>query len=57
MLKKLLVFAITSGLAAKLYKRYTEKQADSRPAGAAGGEAVARKRTAQKRGEGPVHGG
>jgi len=27
MLKKLLVFAITSGLAAKLYKRYAEKQA------------------------------
>jgi Tfp pilus assembly major pilin PilA len=30
MLKKLLVFAITSGLAAKLYKSYTEKQAASR---------------------------
>jgi hypothetical protein len=26
MLKKLIVFAITSGLAAKLYKRYVEKQ-------------------------------
>ncbi len=26
MLKKLIVFAITSGLAAKLYKRYAEKQ-------------------------------
>jgi membrane protein implicated in regulation of membrane protease activity len=26
MLKKLLMFAITSGLAAKLYKRYVEKQ-------------------------------
>ena len=50
MLKKLLVFAITSGLAAKLYKSYTEKQAASRPTGAAGGKPVARKRTAQKQG-------
>lgn len=50
MLKKLLVFAITSGLAAKLYKSYTEKQAASRPTGAAGGKPVARKRTAQKKG-------
>jgi hypothetical protein len=44
----LLVLAVASGLAAKLYQRYTEKQADSRSAGAAGGKPVARKRTAQK---------
>jgi Tfp pilus assembly major pilin PilA len=48
MLKKLLVFAITSGLAAKLYQRYTEKQAASRPTAAPGSKPVARKRTAQK---------
>jgi len=48
MLKKLLVFAITSGLAAKLYKRYTEKQAEARTPGAAGGQPVARKSTAPK---------
>jgi hypothetical protein len=48
MLKKLLVLAITSGVAAKLYKHYSEKHADSRPTGAAGDKPVARKRTAQK---------
>lgn len=51
MLKKLLVFAITSGVAAKLYQRYSEKHADSRPTaatGTAGGKPVARKRAAQK---------
>ena len=50
MLKKLLVFAITSGLAAKLYKRYAEKQAQagSRSTAAAGSKPVARKRPAQK---------
>jgi hypothetical protein len=48
MLKKLLVFAITSGLAAKLYKRYAEKHADSRTPGTAGGKPVARRSAAQK---------
>lgn len=50
MLKKLLVFAITSGLAAKLYKRYTEKhaQANGSAPAAAGGKSVQRKRPAQK---------
>ena len=48
MLKKLLVFAITSGLAAKLYKRYTEKQAASRSPDAESGKPVARSRAAQK---------
>lgn len=50
MLKKLLVFAITSGLAAKLYKRYADKraQAVTRSPAAAGSKPVARKRTAQK---------
>jgi hypothetical protein len=48
MLKKLLVFAITSGLAAKLYKSYTEKQAASRSANGAPAKPVVRKRGAQK---------
>jgi hypothetical protein len=48
MLKKLLVFAITSGLAAKLYKSYTEKQAASRSPSSTGGKPVARKPAARK---------
>ncbi|WP_431097508.1 hypothetical protein [Polaromonas aquatica] len=36
MLKKLLVFAITSGLAAKLYKSHVSKQKTDKPAAAAG---------------------
>ena len=48
MLKKLLVFAITSGLAAKLYKHYTEKQSASRSPNADSSKPVARKHTAQK---------
>ncbi|WP_411885158.1 hypothetical protein [Polaromonas sp. YR568] len=48
MLKKLLVFAITSGLAAKLYKSYTEKQAASRSPSSTGGKPVARKSAAPK---------
>jgi membrane protein implicated in regulation of membrane protease activity len=50
MLKKLLMFAITSGLAAKLYKRYVEKQdqqASRTPAKPATGPQ--RKRPAQKK--------
>lgn len=47
MLKKLLVFAITSGLAAKLYKSYTQKQAASRTP-ASGQKPVARTNAAQK---------
>jgi hypothetical protein len=50
MLKKLLMFAITSGLAAKLYKSYVEKQdqrASRTPAKPAGGPQ--RKRPAQKK--------
>jgi hypothetical protein len=48
MLKKLLMFAITSGLAAKLYKSYTEKQAASRSPASAGSKPVARKPAARK---------
>jgi hypothetical protein len=47
MLKKLLMFAITSGLAAKLYKRYVEKQDQQGPAKPANGPQ--RKRPAQKK--------
>ena len=47
MLKKLIVFAITSGLAAKLYKSYTEKQAASRSP-ASGSKPVARKPAGRK---------
>ena len=43
----LIVFAITSGLAAKLYKSYTEKQAASRSP-ASGSKPVARKPAARK---------
>jgi hypothetical protein len=49
MLKKLIVFAITSGLAAKLYKSYVEKQdqrASRTPAKPAAG--APRRRPAQK---------
>jgi hypothetical protein len=48
MLKKLLVFAITSGLAAKLYKHYTEKQSAPRSPDADSSKPVARRRAAQK---------
>ena len=48
MLKKLLVFAITSGLAAKLYKSYTEKQAASRSPASTGSKPVARKPASRK---------
>jgi hypothetical protein len=48
MLKKLLVFAITSGLAAKLYKRYTEKQAASRSPASPDNKPAARKPAARK---------
>jgi hypothetical protein len=48
MLKKLLVFAITSGLAAKLYKSYTEKHAASRAPAPSGNKPVARKPAARK---------
>jgi len=48
MLKKLLVFAITSGLAAKLYKSYAEKQAASRSPASTGKKPVARTNAAQK---------
>ena len=48
MLKKLLVFAITSGLAAKLYKSYTEKQAASRSTASTGKKPVVRKAAGQK---------
>jgi uncharacterized membrane-anchored protein len=48
MLKKLLVFAITSGLAAKLYKRYAEKQAGSRSQRPTSDKPVARGRATQK---------
>ena len=48
MLKKLLVLTITSGLAGKLYQRYTEKQAASRSTAAPGKKPVARKPAAQK---------
>jgi Tfp pilus assembly major pilin PilA len=50
MLKKLLVFAITSGLAAKLYKNYVEKQ-DQRAArtSATPARGPQRKRPAQKK--------
>ena len=48
MLKKLLVFAITSGLAAKLYKHYTEKHAASRSPETDSSKPVVRKRAAQK---------
>lgn len=50
MLKKLIVFAITSGLAAKLYKSYVEKQdqrASRTPAKPAGGTQT--RRPAQKK--------
>jgi hypothetical protein len=50
MLKKLLMFAITSGLAAKLYKSYVEKQdqrAARTPDAPAGGPQ--RKRATQKK--------
>lgn len=50
MLKKLLVFAITSGLAAKLYKRYVDKQAqaDSASPASAGSKPAARKPVSPK---------
>lgn len=48
MLKKLLVLAITSGLAAKLYKSYTEKQAASRSPNTVPTKPMARKRAGQK---------
>lgn len=48
MLKKLLVFAITSGLAAKLYKRYAEKQAQAATPSQAGNKPVVRKRAGPK---------
>ncbi|SFU87649.1 hypothetical protein SAMN05216350_10711 [Polaromonas sp. YR568] len=52
MLKKLIVFAITSGVAAKLYKSYVEKQdqrasrAPARPAGGAQTRRPAQKKQA-----------
>lgn len=50
MLKKLLVFAITSGLAAKLYKRYVEKQDQRAPrTPTASGKETQRRRPAQKK--------
>jgi hypothetical protein len=48
MLKKLLVFAITSGLAAKLYKAYVNKQGANNPTAAGGDTPVSRKRPAGK---------
>jgi hypothetical protein len=48
MLKKLLVFAITSGLAAKLYKAYVNKQGSDNPTATGTDNPVSRKRPATK---------
>lgn len=48
MLKKLLVLAITSGLAAKLYKSRASKQGSDKPVAAGKEHPVSRKRPANK---------